>query len=911
MAKFYDPFQNYLEGNHNPIDGFFNPRSIAIVGATEKNPSVARTILNNLITQGYKGKIYPVNPKYPTLLNLPCFPSLEAIDHPVDLVIIVTPAKTVPPIVESAVKLHVPSIIIISAGFKEAGQEGIALENKIVKTIQNTNTRIIGPNCLGLMNPHIGLNATFSSDIAKKGNIAFISQSGAMCTSVLDWSLRENVGFSAFVSIGSMADVQFGDLIQYFGSDPKTEMILVYMESIGDPRVFLSSAKKVALTKPIVLIKAGRTQAAQKAAASHTGSMAGSDDAFDAAIRRVGVLRVDRIEELFDMTLTLSKQPIPKGPHLTIITNAGGPAVLATDGAVLNGAKMAELEQTTIDQLSEFLPAAWSHSNPVDLLGDADEKAYARTIPIICKDKNTDGILIVLTPQDMTKPLETAQALAQLKDLDKPIFASFMGGDKLKEGIEVLNHSNIPNFMYPDEAAKTFGKIYHHQEEIKALYETPAIREKDFDPKMLQERIQFVDAIIHQAIEEKRTYLTEFESKKILQAYSIPTVETIVAETKEKAVHAAEKIGFPVVLKLHSDTITHKSDVGGVKLNIQTKEAVIEAYETIKQNLLKKHQASDFGGVTVQKMINLSGTEILIGSLADSQFGPVMMFGTGGVLVEVFKDYALELPPLNATLAKRMIEKTKISKVLKGVRNKKGIDFALLEKIMINFSKLILEHPMILECDINPLLASHENIIALDARFVIALDKKEIVQTAMRPYPTEYISKVDFKEDKNIIIRPIRLEDEPKIIAFHHEISETRVKKQYLEPFSLKDRINHQRLIHICSVDYQNEMRFVAVNTKEEIIGVTSYQKFPNSDAADFRLTIVDRAEDKGLDEKLLVHLISIAKKEKISRLHGALSKENTHLIELCKNLGFSIKDDEKGKPIVYASMNLHQKAKP
>lgn len=909
MLKFNDPSQNFLEGYQNPIDGFFNPKSVALVGATEKNPSVARTILSNLIKHGYKGSIFPINPKYQSVLDLKCYPSIESINQPIDLVIIVTPAKTVPPIVKSCVQKNVSSIIIISAGFKEAGPEGIKLENEIIQTIQNTNTRIIGPNCLGLMNPHIGLNATFSADIAKKGNLAFISQSGAMCTSVLDWSLKENVGFSAFISIGSMADVQFGDLIQYLGNDPKTDVILIYMESIGDPRLFLSSAKKVALTKPIVLIKAGRTQAAQKAAASHTGSLAGSDDAFDSAIRRVGVLRVDQIEDLFDMALTLSKQPIPKGPNLTIVTNAGGPAVLATDGAILGGAKMTELEQKTIDKLSEFLPAAWSHSNPVDLLGDASDEAYAKSLTVVANDKNTDGILIILTPQDMTKPLETAKALAKLDHFEKPILASFMGGDKLSEGIKILNESNIPNFMYPDQAAGIFGRLYTHQQEILALYETPAVRDQDFDTKKHQERMKVVDSIIDLAIKEKRPYLTEFESKKILEAYEIPIVKTVVCHTKQEAIKAAEHMGYPVVVKLHSDTITHKSDVGGVKLNLQNQHEVAEAYETIYQNVLKKHSEKDFGGVTVQQMITFKGTEILIGSIVDEQFGPIVMFGTGGVLVEVFKDRALEMPPLNATLAKRMMEKTKIYKALQGARGRQTIDFALLETIMINFSKLILEHPQIIECDINPLLAAPEKIVALDARFVIALDEKQIVKSAIRPYPTEYILKSDLKDHEAVLIRPIRPEDEPKVRSFHHELSEKTVKKGYLAPLSLEERTAHQRLMRICSIDYQTEMRFVAVNSHDEIVGVVSYQKYPNSHMADFKLVIVDRYDGKDLDLQLLKHLIKIAEKERITQLNGSISRENSHLIQICKNLGFSQKDSTANPKILEATLILKRKS--
>lgn len=907
MREYKDPSQNFLEGYTNPIDGFFNPQSIALIGATEKNPSVARTILSNLIEQGYRGDVYPINPKYEKVLGIKCYPSLESISSNVDLVVIVTPAKTVPALVESCTKKNVPSIIIISAGFKEAGPEGEKLEKQILKTIENTHTRIIGPNCLGLMNPHIGLNATFSSDIAKKGNIAFISQSGAMCTSVLDWSLKENVGFSAFVSIGSMADVQFGDLIQYLGSDPKTKMILIYMETIGDPRVFLSSAKKVAMTKPIVLIKAGRTQAAKKAAASHTGSLAGSDDAFDAAIKRVGVLRVDQIQELFDMALILSKQPFPKGPNLTIITNAGGPGVLATDGVILSGAKMTDLDHKTIEKLSEFLPAAWSHSNPVDVLGDADDQAYAKSLEVIAKDPNTDGILVVLTPQDMTKPLETAQAMSKLHHLGKPVLASFMGGDKLTAGIQCLSKSNIPNFPYPDEAAHAFGTLHSHQENLKALYETPAVRDEDNDVISVLKRMEAVEKIIERAEKENRAVLTEFESKEILSIYGLPTVKTVVCETKQQAALAAEKMSFPVVVKLHSDTITHKSDVGGVKLNLNSRQEVMDAYETILANVKRLHSEKDFGGVTVQQMINFKGTEILLGSIVDEQFGPIVMFGTGGILVEVFKDRSLGMPPLNATLAKQMIEKTKIHEALKGARGKKSIDFSELEKIMINFSKLIVEHPKIIECDINPLLAAPEKIIALDARFVIALNKNQIVQSAIRPYPTEYIQSVQLKDLSHVLLRPIRPEDEPKISALHKELSDSTIRKRFFEFITLEERIAHERLIQICAIDYENEMRFVAVDSQKEIIGVISYHKLPNSSIADFKLVIVDRVQNKGLGKLLLNHLISVAKIERVSKLIGTVLDENTVLLKICEKLHFTSERSKSEKKIIHVTLDLKQ----
>jgi acetyltransferase len=505
----------------------------------------------------------------------------------------------------------------------------------------------------------------------------------------------------------------------------------------------------------------------------------------------------------------------------------------------------------------------------------------------------------------MTKPLETAQAMSKLHHLGKPVLASFMGGDKLTEGISCLSKSNIPNFPYPDEAASAFGILYSHQEDLKALYETPAVRDEDNDLQAVLKRVDAVEKIIELAQREQRSVLTEFESKEILTIYGIPTVKTIVCKTKEEAALHAEKMGFPVVVKLHSDTITHKSDVGGVKLNLQSKQDVLEAYETILANVKKLHSEKDFGGVTVQQMISLKGTEILLGSIVDEQFGPIVMFGTGGVLVEVFKDRALGMPPLNATLAKQMIEKTKIHEALKGARGKKSIDFSQLEKIMINFSKLIVEHPKILECDINPLLASPEKIIALDARFVIALNKNQIVQSAIRPYPTEYIQSVQLQDLSFALIRPIRPEDEPKISALHKELSESTIRKRFFEFISLEERTAHERLLQICAIDYENEMRFVAVDLKKEVVGVISYHKLPNSNIADFKLVIVDRMQNKGLGKLLLTHLIAVAKKEGVSKLIGTILDENTVLLNICEKLHFTAERSKTEKKIIHVTVNL------
>ncbi len=553
-----DPSQNFIGRIEQPLDSIFKPKSIALIGAKDTFGSVGRTMLLNLTNAGYKGAVYPVNPKRDEVLGLKCYPSLRSLPEVVDLAIIVTPSKTVPALVQECVDLGIKGVIIISAGFKELGPEGLKLEEEVLK-IAKGKLRIIGPNCLGVMNPLFGLNATFAKGIALPGNIAFISQSGAMCTAVLDWSFQERIGFSSFVSIGSMADVNWGDLIDYLGGDPETRSILIYMETIGDPRSFLTAAREIALEKPIIVIKPGRTKAAAKAAASHTGSLAGSDEVFDAALERVGVLRVDTIGELFSMASVLARQPKPKGPRLTIVTNAGGPSVLATDATEIHGADLATLTHKSLDELNQFLPPAWSHSNPVDILGDAGAERYAKTIQVLSQDKESDGMLVILSPQDVTDPVATAESLRPYAHTTRPILASWMGGSSVSKGIEILSQAGIPNFEYPDDAAETFARMWSYSRNLKSLYETPTIRPSDVSKK----NREIVSQMIEKARSENRTLLDEYESKKILELYDIPTVKTEIAHSVDEALKYAEEIGFPVVIKLYSKTITHKSDVGG------------------------------------------------------------------------------------------------------------------------------------------------------------------------------------------------------------------------------------------------------------------------------------------------------------------------------------------------------------
>ncbi|MCL6546461.1 MAG: bifunctional acetate--CoA ligase family protein/GNAT family N-acetyltransferase, partial [Bryobacteraceae bacterium] len=723
------------------------------------------------------------------------------------------------------------------------------------------------------------------------------------CTAVLDWSFRELVGFSAFISIGSMVDVGWGDLIYYLGDDPKTKSILIYMESIGDAQSFLSAAREVALTKPIIVIKAGRTAQGGKAAASHTGSMTGSDDVLDTAFERVGVLRVNNISDLFYMAEVLAKQPPPKGPRLTIVTNAGGPAVLATDALILNGGELTELSKETFEELNKVLPPTWSHNNPIDIIGDATPERYAKALEIAARDPNSDGMLVILTPQDMTDPTRIAEQLKPYANLGgKPVLASWMGGPEVAAGESILNAAGIPTFAYPDTAARMFVHMWRYSSNLRSLYETPALT------PMTAERHK-AEEIIQEARKEGRTILTEFESKQVLAAYGIPIVETVVASTEQEAVAAAERIGYPVVLKLFSETITHKTDVGGVQLNLEDAEAVREAYRRIQTSVREKAGEGHFLGVTVQPMIKLDGYEIILGSSIDPQFGPVILFGLGGQLVEVFQDRALALPPLTTTLARRMMERTKIYKALKGVRGRKPVDLAELEQMLVRFSHLVVEQRWIKEIDINPMLASPERIVALDARVVIhdaSMSEANLPRPAIRPYPIQYVSPWKMKNGQEVLIRPIRPEDEPLIVKFHETLSERTVYLRYLQALKLSQRVAHERLIRICFNDYERELALVAEANGAEprILAVGRLRKIPGTNDAEFATLVSDQVQGQGLGTELIRRLIEVARKEKISKLTGDVLQDNVIMRRVCEKLGFKF-SGEPDDPVLKAELVL------
>ena len=884
---------------NQPLDIFFSPKTVAVIGATEKPGTVGRSLLWNLVSNPFGGTVYPVNPKRSSVLGIKAYKSVSEIPEEVDLAVVVTPAPSVPGIIRECGQNGVGGAIVITAGFKEIGPEGAALEQQLLAEARAANIRVIGPNCLGVMSPLTGMNATFGTTIARPGSVGFISQSGALCTAVLDWSLKEMVGFSAFVSVGSMVDVGWGDLIYHLGNDPKTRSIVVYMETIGNARSFLSAAREVALNKPIIVIKPGRTAAAAKAAASHTGSLTGSDEVLESAFRRCGVLRVATIADLFYMAEVLSKQPRPQGPRLTIVTNAGGPGVLATDSLIAGGGELAELTPASMEAFNAVLPPTWSHNNPVDIIGDASPERYAKALEIAAKDPASDGMLVILTPQAMSDPTRIAEQLTPLaKQEGKPVLASWMGGSEVEAGQEILNRANIPTFPYPDTAARAFNYMWQYSYNLKGLYETPAMPE-DSDAWMPDRKL--VGEIVESARTAGRTILTEVESKQVLAAFGIPTPQTIVAIDAAAAVAAADRIGYPVVLKLYSQTITHKTDVDGVQLNLGSAEAVVRAFAAIQAAVTNKAGAEHFQGVTVQPMVRLKDAyELIIGSSLDPQFGPVLLFGTGGQLVEVFQDRALGLPPLNTTLARRMMEHTKIYQALQGVRGRRPVDLAALEVLMVRFSALVAEQKLIREIDINPLLASPDGLMALDARVVLhgpEADPEQIPVTAIRPYPSRYVAPWTMKDATAVTIRPIRPEDEPAMVRFHETLSERSVYLRYFHLMNLEQRTTHERLTRICFIDYDREMALVAEHRspetgEPEILGVGRLTKIHGTREAEVAVLISDQWQGRGLGKELLARLLVVGADERLTRLVADVLPDNRDVMRILEKLGFSLEHD-------------------
>ncbi|VVB53529.1 Acetate--CoA ligase [ADP-forming] I [uncultured archaeon] len=879
------------------LDSIFNPKSIALIGASDEEGSVGYILMKNLTEMGYNGIVYPVNIHKPEILGKKAYLGIPQLPRTVDLAIIATPAATVPDIVEQCGIAGIRGLIIISAGFKEVGKSGKILEEKIIEIKKKYNMRIIGPNCLGIIHPDIGLNATFISKKQKTGSIAFISQSGALGSAILDLATHENINFSNFVSVGSMIDVNFGDLIDYFGTDPKTRSILMYIEGITDARKFMSAARHFSRTKPIIVVKSGRSVESAKAAASHTGAITGEDMVYDAAFKRAGIVRVKDIADLFNCAEAIGKQPLPKGPNLAIITNAGGPGVMASDSIISLGGKLARLSSETIEKLNSILPSHWSKGNPIDLLGDANALRYVAAAEACFSDENVDCVLIIYTPQGSSDPDEIAVKILDLyknKKFSKPYFTSFMGYEDVEKANHILTDNGVPTYSTPEQAVSTYMYMYQYKRNLELLYETPVELPVESTPPK-----QPLASIIRSAAREDRKILTETESKRFLEYYNIPIVKTRVAKTADEAVTYALQTGYPVALKILSPQISHKTDVGGVKLDINSEPELRSAYEEIMKSVKEHNPDAQIQGITVQKMVRKKGIEIILGAKTDSLFGPVIMFGRGGIDVEIYKDVAVGLLPLNQTLARRMLEETKVYQLLKGYRNLPPANINLLEEIIVRFSQMLVDFPQLKEFEINPLFINENDALALDARGVIdkeLLKAKPHEHLVISPYPEKYRSLWKLRDGRTVILRPIKPEDEPLWLEMFHNFSQESIHFRLFQ--TIIEPIAHEFSARYCNIDYDRELAIVAEiedGGKRKMLGVVRLNIDPAENAGELSFIVADPWQGQGLGSKMVDYMIEICRDKQLEKISAVMLSDNYRAIKLFQEMGFTIESLDDG----------------
>jgi acetyltransferase len=847
------------------------------------------------VGSGFQGVVYPINQTSEAVMGIACYPDLSSLPRLPELAVICSPAEEVPGWIMKCGSADIFGIIIMSAGFKEAGEEGRKLEDQIKLAKQNfEQMRIIGPNCLGIIVPSLNLNVSFAPDLPQKGNIAFISQSGALCTSVLDWAREEKIGFSNFVSIGNTVDVDFGHLIDYFGEDESTKSILLYIESISNARKFMTASRAFARSKPIIAYKAGRFKESAAVAASHTGALASEDNVYDAAFQRIGLARVFDIGEIFDCAELIGRNRIPRGSNLAIVTNAGGPGVMATDALIEANGKLANLSEETLSELDQNLPPMWSHGNPVDVLGDARSKRLAKAVKIVLKDKNVDAVLVILTPQAMTNPTLAAEAIGALQSgTSKPILAAWLGGFLMKEGIRILADHEIANYKTPEQAVRAFMTLVAYARNLELLYETPREIPVSFslDREVIRKEFQKITA-------DKQLVLSEENSKKLLKAYGIPVSMPQAATDLAQAVEIAETIGYPVVMKILSDEITHKTDVGGVILNIKTADSVQKSYHKMIQKVKEINPEAIIRGVTIQPMIDIAESlEMILGIKRDPVFGTVIMVGSGGVNAELFADRTLGFPPLNERLARRMLEQLKIWPLLKGYRGKPALNIDRLIEIMIRLSYLAADYPEISELDINPLLVSKNEIIALDARIIIkrinALQRKDkYSHLALKPYPEEYEKHVQIADGTKVFLRPIKPEDEPLWLEMLSRCSKDSIYSRFRYFFQWD---KHEVATRYCYIDYDREVAIVAEvleEGKRKLAGVGRLIADPNLDSVEYAILIIDAWQNRDLGKLITDYCIEISEKWGAGRIVAQTTKDNHRMISVFQKRGFFINMD-------------------
>lgn len=869
------------------LDKIFHPKTVAVIGASERKSSIGDALMRNLVERGFSGDIYPIHPHHKKIWGKSAYSKIGELKAPVDLAILATPIVSAPQLVRECAAAGVSGAVIISAGGKEIGEEGRKIEAAIKKEADVSGLRIIGPNCVGIISSQTQLNASFAHQMPLPGKMAFISQSGAICTAILDLSLKENIGFSYFVSLGDMLDVDFGDMIDYLGGERDVSSIVMYVESLSRFRKFMSAARAVSRVKPIVVLKAGRTKAGALAAASHTGAMAGEDTIYDAAFQRAGILRVKTFEELFDCAELLAKQPRPQGPGLAIITNAGGPGVMAADVLSDYGYDPAPLSDETLKKIDAILPPYWSRRNPIDMLGDATPEDYQKIVEICLAAKEVNGILIISVPLALT---DTSRVAANLIDIVKnkplPIFTSWVGGAVMQKARDIFNQAGIPTFDTPERAVRAFMDLYRNSQNIKMLQEIPS---------RLSKRLEFDRdsgrRTVLTALKQHKPLLNETESKALLSAYGIPVNLVETASSTEEAVEKACKVGFPVALKINSRDITHKSDAKAVILNINDAYAVRNAFTQVIQNAKAYKPEARIDGVSIQQMVPRMDYELILGIKKDRDFGPVILFGMGGIYTEVLKDHAIAFPPLNRLLARKLIKQTKVYRLLKGYRNIPPANLDALEEILIRLAQLSSDFSEIEELDINPLILSPQGACAVDAR--VLLKPSQIpapLHLVISPYPDQYESHAQTSTGVEIFVRPIRPEDACLLNDLFESLSPRSVYMRFFTP--LKQFPQHM-LARFTQIDYDREMALVALpesESEEKMLGVARVISERNQKHAEFSVVVADQWQGKGIGAELLKRCLTFAKEKEIEKVWGTVLSENTQMLALGKKTGFTIK---------------------
>ena len=867
------------------LKDMFHPQSVALIGASDNALTLGNVIMRNLLSGGFSGPILPVNPKYETICGVDACHAVTDLHVAPSLAVICTPPTTVPEIITQLGEKGTRVAVVISAGFRSP-EDGHKLEQQLLDAAKPFNLRILGPNCLGLLIPGIGLNASFAHTNSLPGNIAVISQSGAICTSILDWSRSRGIGFSCFISLGNSADIDFGDLLDYLSTDQNTKGILLYIESIKEARKFMSAARATARNKKVVVIKSGRISEGAKAAASHTGALAGNDDIFDAAIRRAGMLRVFTIQNMFDAVETLARVPAIKSNRLIILTNGGGTGVLATDNLITHGGKLADLSPETIAKLDAFLPENWSRGNPVDIIGDSDAERYAMSLKVLLDDPNYDAILVMLVPVAVVDNAEVARVISEIiRQARKPVLTCWIGEDGVAVARGIFKQNRIPHYETPESAVRAFLQTVEYSENQESLMEIPPSVPEEFRPD--RDRAQ---VIFEKALQEQREILTEPEAKEVLAAYEIPVIKTLIAKDVDEAVKNAKKIGFPVALKILSKDISHKSDIGGVLLNIESPSLLQLAAEGMLARIKRLYPDAEIEGFTVQEMAkHVNAYELIIGVTTDQIFGPVILFGQGGVSVEVIDDKSIALPPLNMKLAYDLMQRTRIFKILKGYRDVESVDIEAIQVTLVKISQLIIDHAELYELDINPLIADANGAVALDARIRIRPSKLDpTARLAIRPYPQALEETCTLTSGEEVLIRPIKPEDE---MAHHVFLKHTKPEDVYFRFFRAVSNISHSQIARFTQIDYDREMAFIAVRKNEqgqnETIGVIRIVSDADSQEAEFAIIVRSDMQRLGIGRKLLEKSIRYCRERGIKRLIGQTLGNNLPMQNLARQFNF------------------------